>query len=81
MSLWGKTGNVLHRGRLKDIWPPIHANFPVILEIKNKIAEQLAAHLISLNDRKHYVFVMMEDPNTHNVSTVEIMQTSAQENK
>jgi hypothetical protein len=76
IALHGKTGNVLHRGRLKDIGRPIRLDFQEFQTWRNKIVDMLAVHLISLIDRERYVLVIMQDPATGQVATAEITATN-----
>jgi hypothetical protein len=72
IALHGKTGNILHRGHLRDIGRGFHLNFQEIQDLRNKIVDMLRIHLISLYDQKRYVLIIMSDPNTGNVGAAEI---------
>ena len=72
IALHGKTGNVLHRGRLKDIGRGFHLDFGAIQEYRNKIVDMLRLHMISLYDQKRLVLIVMNDPQTGNVGAAEV---------
>jgi hypothetical protein len=77
-KLHGKTGNVLHMRRLKDLVKPIRLDFEQISKWRNQIVDLLAIHMISLSERGKYVLVIMEDPNFEGgPSTLEVTQHSA----
>jgi hypothetical protein len=77
IALHGKTGNVLHRGRLKDVGRGFHLNFDEIREYRNRIVDMLRIHLISLYDPTRYVAIIMSDPQTGNVAAAEIKMLHA----
>lgn len=70
LSLYGRTGNYLHRGKLKTLKskpPYTHVDLPLIAQWNQKIIELLTTHHIrSFDNKQHWLCILKNaDDNNH----------------
>ncbi len=72
VSLYGKCGDALHRGRLKNIGKERQFSVMEIISWQNKIVRLLNRHFIAMSDQRAAVYVMMQSKDTKLATAIEL---------